>query len=360
MEQFSAKDYFEFRTIPSYPRYSINRLGTIRDDETLGFVGISSNADGYMTCWLLSYTSSKKTMVLVHRLVAETWLNPPKDKFKVEINHINGNKADNHVSNLEWVTKAENAEHAAKYLNPITSVKRACLTRDFYTGEILEHPTLREAGRYMGVPGFDRPGGGGSLKQLFPKLFGKLVKGRYEVKLKDDKTPWFYEKRKDIATSRYRVVIEYPNHQTKEYYDYRRLLKDFKLYGIEGGFHGIVNELRRQYPEYRITLEDAYELYNLNGFKTLKEPLEQGCIFLVWEDKIIILPSLREAERVTGVGRKKLAAKIDTLEKVNGFIVLKEDLELYQLYQLRDKFLDDKDEPKEMPSIIVKLLENSI
>lgn len=44
----------------------------------------------------------------VHRLVAETYLGPANGR---EINHKNGNKTDNRVENLEWVTRSENVNH---------------------------------------------------------------------------------------------------------------------------------------------------------------------------------------------------------------------------------------------------------
>ena len=46
----------------------------------------------------------------VHALVAETFI--PKPDQAQEVNHIDGNKLNNVVSNLEWVTKQENTRHA--------------------------------------------------------------------------------------------------------------------------------------------------------------------------------------------------------------------------------------------------------
>lgn len=65
--------------------------------------------NGYYTIGLM--INKKRTNYYIHRLVAEYFLSNP-DKQRNFVNHLDGDKLNNNVSNLEWCTRQENAQHA--------------------------------------------------------------------------------------------------------------------------------------------------------------------------------------------------------------------------------------------------------
>jgi hypothetical protein len=92
-------------------RYQVNEMGEIKSTQPgKSPVILKPRIDraGYYTVRLS--VNGKQTTCFVHRLVAESFLDAELGKH--EVNHINGIKTDNRVQNLEWVTHAENMQHA--------------------------------------------------------------------------------------------------------------------------------------------------------------------------------------------------------------------------------------------------------
>jgi hypothetical protein len=108
MEEWKDIDGFE-------GLYQVSNIGRVRslNHETngkkyIGKVLSTKVTSGYPT--VLLSNGAKKTLCRVHRLVARTFIeNPTK---LPEVNHLDGNKNNNCVENLEWCTSRENKIHA--------------------------------------------------------------------------------------------------------------------------------------------------------------------------------------------------------------------------------------------------------
>ena len=88
--------------------YMVNENGQIKSIKKDKILTPKLNHDGYLRIQL--WKNNKNVYVAIHRLVAEAFINNPYNK--PFINHIDGNKSNNNVSNLEWCTQKENIRHA--------------------------------------------------------------------------------------------------------------------------------------------------------------------------------------------------------------------------------------------------------
>ena len=105
MEKSLIKTYLNYYATSNGSIYSLKRKGS-KGGVVLG----SPCKDGYLQIRL--YKNNVGKAMLIHRIIADTFLNP--DPSKPEVNHKNGIKTDNRVENLEWVSRQENIIHARK------------------------------------------------------------------------------------------------------------------------------------------------------------------------------------------------------------------------------------------------------
>lgn len=113
------------------------------------------------------YKENKKYTVLVHRIVAIAFIENPNNLDQV--NHIDGNKENNCITNLEWCSQSQNIEHAHKNnLNKISSDaleklsknvkgispkdrKKKVIQKDKNGNIIAEYESLIEASKIVGI-----------------------------------------------------------------------------------------------------------------------------------------------------------------------------------------------------------------
>jgi len=132
----------EWHIIEDFPNYSVSNLGNIKNNKTNRIMKLNVKGGYYHISLNNGYC---KKGLKVHRLVALAFINNTENK--PEVNHINKNKLDNSVSNLEWATRKEQNQHRIKDLI-ITCNKNKPINRlDKKSGVILEkYNSIEHAG----------------------------------------------------------------------------------------------------------------------------------------------------------------------------------------------------------------------
>lgn len=120
---------------------------------------LSDNGAGYFSVYLYTYKNDKNQFrsqrEYIHRLVAMMFLENPENL--PQVNHKDCDKANNHVSNLEWTRRPDNIDHAHRNgrmqkrydVGPITPLT-ADEVRDVYLSVMTGREGVAEAGRRIG------------------------------------------------------------------------------------------------------------------------------------------------------------------------------------------------------------------
>ena len=116
--------------------YQISNKGRIKNKYGR-ILKTAVNHNGYIVVYLCK--NNKKCSKRVHRLVAEAFI--PKVDGKDQVNHIDCNKKNNNVENLEWCTPYENIKHA--YINNLYEKQR-----NYVRKTLSEHSTAKPVNQF--------------------------------------------------------------------------------------------------------------------------------------------------------------------------------------------------------------------
>lgn len=138
---FEVSNYGNFRSLD---RFVPSRWGGVRKYPGKSLL-VEEMQDGYKRIVLMKDGNKKRFMC--HRLVAQVFIENPHNK--PYINHIDGNRGNNCVENLEWCTKSENEQHAVNVLGKTMKGKTKSkpvrcieLEKDF--------PSMKKAVEFLG------------------------------------------------------------------------------------------------------------------------------------------------------------------------------------------------------------------
>lgn len=132
--QSSARDYLY-----------VSKNGVLYDDRKGCILKQGIVGGNYLFTRLSDPTEANPT----HILVGETFLEKPESDEKLVINHINGVKTDNRLSNLEWSSYSDSLNHA--YRTGLRTKNNVVLVKDLWTGEITRHYSQGDAARAIGA-----------------------------------------------------------------------------------------------------------------------------------------------------------------------------------------------------------------
>ena len=98
----------QWKEVAGFPNYECSTDGQYRQKNSVRLLNGTSVHNGYKHIGLTHY--GKQVTKLHHRLIAETWLNKPSPDHCI-VHHINHNRTDNRIANLQWVTRSYNSKH---------------------------------------------------------------------------------------------------------------------------------------------------------------------------------------------------------------------------------------------------------
>lgn len=105
----------QWKDVPGFENYEVSSNGIVRHKKILKIRKMVINPRGYYKVLTIDKTRRVKNW-FIHRLVAECFLPKPGEDY--EVNHIDCNKSNNDISNLEWVTHKENMAYYKKMGKP--------------------------------------------------------------------------------------------------------------------------------------------------------------------------------------------------------------------------------------------------
>lgn len=112
----------QWKIINDFSNYEISNEGKVRNITTKYILKGRESKSGYLQVSIKKDSDNKFKNQYIHRLVAIHFILNPENKR--EVNHKDGNKFNNKVDNLEWVTSSENQIHRQKVLGKTKTSQR--------------------------------------------------------------------------------------------------------------------------------------------------------------------------------------------------------------------------------------------
>lgn len=251
--------YNEYRIIPCFTKYGINKKGEILNIERDLFISTDHKNYDYPTVRIYNPDRNGLRQILIHRLVALAWCSNVDYILKPIVNHKDGNKKNFYYKNLEWCSYLENNKHAVN--TGLRTDNISCKIRDVQTKEIHNFYSIKQACQFMGIRDDIH------LKNLAYKTKHRLVADRYEIKLSDDESPWFYEKHVvGTVAGRYTLQVTMSDGSYQEYPDLKTFKSVFKVWNVSS-INDVIRKAEHIYPGMKINIVDHYNVTPIQAYR---------------------------------------------------------------------------------------------
>ena len=136
----------KFKSIPGFSKYKIDKNGTVVNVVTNRIIH-PTLVGGYYVCPLIDDHGHRRYRGLA-RLLCMTF-KPIENMNNMFVDHVNCNKTDNRLENLEWVTNRENSIRAGA--NGLMGKKNPIIVRNYQTKEEIRFPSIQSAAKFLGM-----------------------------------------------------------------------------------------------------------------------------------------------------------------------------------------------------------------
>lgn len=135
-----------WKTIENYPNYKISNNGLVMSIKTGKIMKGTLKKSGYLQIDL--WNNGTISWFLIHRLVALSFI--PNPDNKPQVNHIDEDKQNNNINNLEWVTAKENMNYGTRNIRAgLSNGKEIYALYPDGTDEY--YPSASDAGRHLNL-----------------------------------------------------------------------------------------------------------------------------------------------------------------------------------------------------------------
>lgn len=136
-----------FVKIEGFENYEVSNLGKVRNIKSGKVLKPQLNRNGYLMHLL--YENNKQKHLYLHRIIAIAFIDNPEEKPCV--NHIDENKLNNDLSNLEWCTVKENNIHGTRTKRVAEKCFKKVIQLDLNDNVLNEFESMTQAEQETGA-----------------------------------------------------------------------------------------------------------------------------------------------------------------------------------------------------------------